>query len=186
MGLKFFDQKLYETINKKVSDDTATEDEIRMYSNYIRPSNFYQNYSYSENFLREFKEDIDWQQVCMWTSPREEFVWEMVDFIYFNELLCNHPNEYSEDFYKRYFYSYFDKDFYVRVNLNPYNNIPTERYKKQIGDVGQALDNGLGLRAETKLDLLHRFELKKYISKWEDRLDWTSDKYCKKGKTWHE
>ena len=104
MSLEFFDQHLYEEINDKVASGKATEDDIRMYSQYIRPSNFYENYNPSKNFLREFKNSLDWQQYCMWHCPSEEFVWEMKDYVWFNELLCNHPNDYSEDFYRKYFH----------------------------------------------------------------------------------
>ena len=185
MSLEFFNENFYDEINNKVANKEATEDEIRMYSQYIRPSNFYENYNPSKNFLREFKDSLDWQQYCMWHCPFEEFVWEMKDYVWFNELLCNHPNDYSEDFYRRYFHFYFDKDFYLKIQQNPYSiHLPKEQYMKQIGSVGQALDHGLGLRSITKLELLLRYELKENVSKWSGRLSYTNPRYCKKGKTW--
>lgn len=184
MSLEFFDQHLYDDINEKVAKNTVTEDEIRMYSQYIRPSNFYENYHPSKNFLREFKDGLDWQQYCLWHCPSEEFVWEMKDYVWFNELLCNHPNDYSEDFYRRYFHFYFDKEKYLFYSEHPYQSVPKEEYKKQIGSVGLALEHGLGLRSITKLELLLKYELKQNVSNWTSRLNYTNPKYCKKGKTW--
>lgn len=179
MSLNFFDQNFYDEINKKVANNKATEDEIRMYSYYINSSNFYENYNPSKNFLREFRNDIDWQQYCMWHCPSEDFVWEVKDYIYFNELLCNHPNDYSEDFYRKYFHFYFDKNAYLKVYKFPHIQPYIDSYKKQIGSVGQALDHGLALRSMTKLELLLRYELKQNIPNWTDRLKYENPRYCK-------
>lgn len=179
--LEFFDQNFFDEINQKVAKNKATEEEVRLYSQYIRPSNFYENYNCSRNFYREFKNNLDWQQVCMWTVLPEEFVWEMTDYVWFNELLCNHPNDYSEEFYRKYFHFYFDKDFYLQIQHNPYSvHLPKDQYKKQIGSVGQALDHGLALRSITKLELLLKYELKQNVPKWIDRLKYENPKYCKK------
>lgn len=183
--LEFFDQNFYDEINRKVANNEATEDEIRTHSYYIRPSNFYENYICSKNFYREYKDNLDWQQVCMWTNLSENFVWEMKDYVWFNELLCNHSNDYSEEFYRKYFHLYFDKDFYLQIQQNPYSiHLPKDQYKKQIGSVGLALEHGLGLRSITKMELLLKYELKQNVPNWSSRLNYTNPKYCKKGKTW--
>lgn len=179
MSLEFFNQRKFDEINEKVRDNTITDEEIRLYSHWIEEENFYENYHASKNFLREFKDDIDWQQYCMWHCPSEEFVAEMKDYIFFNELLCNHPNDYSERFYRNYFHDNFDRDAYLFYHEHPYNNIPKDKYMKMIGSVGQALDHALALKGMVKLELLYKYELKTEISKWVERLSYTNPKYCK-------
>ena len=170
MSLDLFDERLYDLMNEKIRNKTISEEEIRTYSYLIEPNNFYQNYTASCSFLREFKDDLDWQQICMWQLPPEKFVWEMEDYIYFNELLCNHPNDYSEDFYIKYFKFYFNKEKYLFYNEHRYQSVPKEEYKKQIGSVGQAIDHGLALPATVKIKLFYKYELKQNISKWADRI----------------
>lgn len=180
MNLEFFDQTFYDEINRKVATGKATEEEIRSYSNYIRPSNFYENYNCSTDFLREFKDSLDWQQVCMWTCLPEDFVWEMEDYIYFNELLFNHPNDYSEEFYRKYFTSYFDKNSYKEIHKHLFKSFPKQFYMKQIQSVGQVLENGLALTGMTRLELLYKYELKENIKNWAPRLNFINAKYCKR------
>lgn len=103
----------------------------------------------------------------------------MKDYIFFNELLTNHPNDFSENFYRNYFHDYFDKDLYLFYYKNPYNSVPKEKYRKMIGCVGQALFNAVALRGMTKLELLYKYELKPEVSKWVERLSYTNPKYCK-------
>lgn len=179
MGLEFFNQRLYDEINEKLRDGTITQTEIRTYSQYIDEQNFYENYTPSENFMREFKDDINWQQYCMWHTFDEKFVEEMRDYIFFNELLCNHPNAFSERFYRNWFHDNFDKDLYLYSYKHPYNSCPKDKYRKMIGSVGQCLDNAVALRGMVKLELLYKYELKPEIGKWVERLSYTNPRYCK-------
>jgi len=56
----------------------------------------------SEDFMREFKDNLDWKSVCMWQKlSSEEFIYELREYIDWRCLIEYQRDNISLDFYQK-------------------------------------------------------------------------------------